>query len=117
MKFFAAITTFAAALASSGAGALATPAAEPQSSGGNAKTFVALQNSRTCSDAAFGFSKCGNSRVRASGLRWADVTVRGGQTATLWARSDCTGSQRVVVSGNTKCRALGFDVRCVSIRC
>jgi hypothetical protein len=116
MKFFAAITTFAAALATSGAGALASPLAEPQSSG-NARTFVALQNSRTCSDAAFGFSKCGNSVVRARGLRWADVTVRNGQTATLWARSDCTGTQRAVVSGSAKCRAFNFEVRCVSIKC
>jgi hypothetical protein len=78
MKFFTAVVTFAAALAASGTGTLATPVAEPQSSG-NARTFVALQNSRTCSDTAFGFSKCGNSPVRARGLRWADVTVRNGQ--------------------------------------
>ncbi len=114
--FSAAVATFAAALAAAGSGALASPAAEPQSSG-NARTFVALQNVRTCSDAAFGFSKCGNSPVRARGLRWADVTVLNGQTATLWARSDCTGSRKVDVTGSAKCRAFPFEVRCVTIRC
>jgi hypothetical protein len=116
MKFFAAAATFAAAMAASGATALATPAAEPQSSG-NARTFVALQNSRTCSDAAFGFSACGNSPVRARGLCWADVTVRAGQTATFWARSDCTGTRKTTVTGSAQCRAFDFEVRCLTIRC
>jgi hypothetical protein len=116
MKFIAAVPTFAAAMASSGPGALATPVAEPKSNG-IAQTFVALQNSRTCSDAAFGFSKCGNSPVRARGLRWADVTLRNGQAATFGARSNCTGTQKATVTGSVQCHAFPFEVRCVTICC
>ncbi len=99
---------FSVAAAAAIAVALASPLAA-------ARTFVALQDSRTCDGAAFGISKCGNSPVAQTNLRWASVSFDG-QPATFWSRADCTG-RSVRVAADSRCRAFDFALRCVSIRC
>jgi hypothetical protein len=123
MKFFAAIATLAASLATLGAGTLAEPLAKTQTPPGTGMaieitfTNVALTNCHTWDDKLYGHFNCGNTFVRRKGLRWGDVTVRSHETVTVWACSNCTGLQHVVFKADAKCHDFGFDVRSMTISC